>query len=110
MQLDLTRRRTLSAITLLMFLAVPALRARGFLGTILGTVTHSSNALVGGATVKVKNQATTLELTTTTQDNGLYQVPNLPVGTYSVNVSKAAFQTENHSQIVVQAERSATVN
>src|SRR5262249_5248160 len=91
-------------------IAFPALHAQGLLGTILGTVTDTSGAVIGGASIKARSAATNLEVSTVTRENGLYQIPNLPIGTYSVSISKTGFQTEVHSQIVVQADRSTTVN
>jgi hypothetical protein len=91
-------------------LTIPALRGQGLLGTILGTVKDAAGATVGGAAVKVLNQSTGLTVTAQTNDSGLYQVPNLPIGSYTVSISKTGFQTEVHTQILVQAERSATVN
>ena len=98
------------ALCLFAFAALPALHAQGLLGTILGTVTDASGASVAGASVKARNLSTNLEVSALTKDNGLYQVPNLPIGTYNVTISKTGFQTEVHPQIVVQAERSSTVN
>jgi Carboxypeptidase regulatory-like domain len=103
---------TLREIALAVFAlsTLPTLYSQGLLGTVLGTVTDTSGALIGGAAVKVRNLATNLEVSTLTKDNGLFQAANLPIGAYSVTISKEGFQTEVHSQIVVQAERSATVN
>jgi hypothetical protein len=102
--------RLLCRIVLCALMAHPALHAQGLLGTILGTVTDASGAAVGGAGVKVLNQATNLEVATVTRDTGLYQVSNLPIGMYTVTIAKPGFQTEVHSQILVQAERATTVN
>lgn len=104
--------RSFRQITLSLFAlaAVPALHGQGLLGTVLGAVTDASGALIGGAVVKAKNLATNLEVSSLTKDNGLFQVSNLPIGTYSVTISKTGFQTEVHPQIVVQTERSTTVN
>src|SRR5215472_5548373 len=88
----------------------PTTYAQGLLGAILGTITDASGASVGGTSIKARNVATNLEVATVTRENGLYQIPNLPIGTYTVTISKPGFQTEVHSQIVVQAERSTTVN
>jgi hypothetical protein len=90
--------------------SVSHLFGQGLLGTILGTVTDSSGAVVGAAEVTVTNQATNLEVTAKTQDNGLFQIPNLPIGTYKVVFAKSGFQSEIHSTILVQAERAITVN
>jgi Carboxypeptidase regulatory-like domain len=99
-----------TALAAFALFTLPALHSQGLLGTVLGTVTDSSCASVGGAEVKVKNLATNLEVSTLTKDNGLFQAPNLPIGAYSVTISKVGFQTEVHPRIIVQAERSATLN
>ena len=83
----------LRLIAVFLFLAVATLVAQTFRGTILGTVTDASGALVAGATVKVRNVGTGLERTTTTSTDGSYAVPELPIGTYVVTVSQSGFQT-----------------
>src|SRR6202051_3196147 len=74
-------------------LAPPMLVGQTFRGTLLGTVTDPSGAVVAGATIKVKNVATGLERTTVTSGDGSYSVPELPIGTYSVTVTQSGFQT-----------------
>ena len=98
------------ALSFLALAAVPGAHAQGLLGTILGTVTDASGASIGAASVKARSFATNLEVSTLTKENGLYQASNLPIGDYTLTISKTGFQTEVHSQIVVQAERSTTVN
>src|ERR1700677_2162838 len=74
-------------------LSTAMLVGQTFRGTILGSVTDSSGAVVAGAAVKVRNVATGLERTTTTSADGSYSVPELPIGTYSVTVTLAGFDT-----------------
>src|ERR1700674_3826934 len=74
-------------------LSTAMLVGQTFRGTILGTVTDPSGAVVAGATVKVRNVATGLERTTSTSGDGSYSVPELPIGTSSVTVTQAGFQT-----------------
>src|SRR6516162_1809161 len=69
-----------------------SLLAQSFRGTILGTVTDSSGAAVPGATVTIKNLDTGLTRVVTTSEDGSYAAPELPIGTYSVNVEKAGFK------------------
>jgi len=88
----------------------PAVQAQGLLGSILGSVTDSSGAAVGDVSVTAKSLGTNLQVAAKTQGNGLYQIPNLPIGTYAVSFQKAGFEVETHPQIVVQAEQAATVN
>jgi hypothetical protein len=85
----------------LVLLTAVSLWAQTFRGTILGTVTDPSGNLVAGATVKVKNAGTGLERTTTTGTDGGYNIPELPVGTYSVTVTQGGFQTSVTSNVAV---------
>ncbi len=55
-------------------------------GSLAGTITDPTTALVSGATVTVKNNATGREFTAVTTDNGTYNVPALQSGTYTVTV------------------------
>ncbi|MGA7139899.1 MAG: TonB-dependent receptor [Terriglobales bacterium] len=74
-------------------LSTAMLVGQTFRGTILGSVTDPSGAVIAGATVKLRNVATGLERTTTTSADGSYSVPELPIGTYSVTVTQTGFQT-----------------
>ena len=51
-----------------------------FRGTILGTVTDASGAVVSGAKVSVRNVGTGLERTAQTSADGSYALPELPNG------------------------------
>src|SRR5229473_3916468 len=62
-------------------------------GTIQGTVTDKSGAVVTGAQVVAKSKATDSVRTATTSDTGYYRFELLPVGSYTVTVSKAGFGT-----------------
>ncbi len=85
---------TLASISLVfVFLAAVSLSAQTFRGTILGTVTDRSGAVVAGAKVTVKNTGTGLERTTETSADGSYALPELPIGTYSVTVTQTGFDT-----------------
>jgi len=62
-------------------------------GTIQGSVTDKSGAVVSGAQVVAKSKATDTARTTTSSDTGYYRFELLPIGTYTVTVSKAGFAT-----------------
>jgi Carboxypeptidase regulatory-like domain/TonB dependent receptor len=74
-------------------LAAVSLSAQTFRGTILGTVTDPSGAVVPGAKVTAKNTGTGLERSTETSADGSYSLPELPIGSYTVTVVRAGFQT-----------------
>jgi len=97
----------LVGVALLALLLTPAAMAQTFRGTILGTVSDQSGAVVPGAKVKVRNADTGLVRETQTADDGSFSVPELPIGTYVVTVEKAGFQTAVTSgvRVEVAAER-----
>jgi len=72
-----------------------------FRGTILGTVTDQSGAVVAGATITVKNTATGLERAAQTSADGSYSIPELPIGAYTVTVTQAGFQTSITREVTV---------
>jgi len=89
------------AIVAFLLFSACAMVGQTFRGTILGTVTDSSGAVVSGAKVTVKNVATGLERTTQTSGDGTYSVPELPLGTYTVTITQAGFQTAVTTGVVV---------
>ncbi|HLB86270.1 MAG TPA: carboxypeptidase-like regulatory domain-containing protein, partial [Terriglobales bacterium] len=88
-------------ILALVVLAATSLVAQTFRGTILGTVTDASGAVVSGAKVTVRNVNTGLERATQTSTDGSYSVPELPIGTYTVTISQSGFQTSVTSSVPV---------
>jgi hypothetical protein len=80
-------------VLVFVLLAVAGLSAQTFRGTILGTITDPSGAVVAGAKVTAKNTGTGLERSTETSGDGSYSIPELPIGTYNVTVSQQGFQT-----------------
>ena len=80
-------------VLVFVLLAVAGLSAQTFRGTILGTVTDPSGAVVAGAKVTAKNAGTGLERSTETSGDGSYSIPELPIGTYKVTVTQQGFQT-----------------
>jgi hypothetical protein len=84
--------------------------AQGTLGSITGTVTDSSGAVVADAEVKIHNLGTGQDQTANTKKDGSFSVEELPIGAYSVTFSRDGFKTEVHSRILVQGDRTTTVN
>jgi outer membrane receptor protein involved in Fe transport len=91
-------RMILAALALL---SATALVAQTFRGTILGTVTDASGAVISGASVKIHNDNTGQDRATQTSADGSYTVSELPIGTYTVTVSQSGFQTSVTSSVTV---------
>lgn len=101
--LSQTKRHAQLAGTLLLILFITAVAAaQTFRGTILGTVTDQNGAVVAGAKVTVKNTATGLERSTTTDEEGNYTVAELPIGPYEVRVEQSGFVASVVSNVAVE--------
>jgi len=98
-----------AAIAFLLVLLCGALYGQG-LGTIVGTVTDPSGALVPGATVHVTEEGTSLTRDTTTNTQGYYVLPSLRPSSYAVTVNASGFAPVSHKGIVLQADQSVTIN
>jgi hypothetical protein len=61
-------------------------------GIIEGTVTDPSQSAIPGADVKVVNQRTGVESSTTTNATGYFRFDGLPVGVYDISVNHAGFR------------------
>ena len=98
----------------LVFLSCVALsltaKAQQTLGGITGQVTDASGAAVANASVTVVGEQTALSRSATTNNEGVYSVVNLPIGTYLITVVGRGYETQKFPGILVQADRTATVN
>ena len=70
-------------------------------GLITGLVTDPAGAAVPQATVRVTDEATSVETVVETTDAGNYTTPLLILGTYTVKVEKQGFKTFVRSGIGV---------
>src|ERR1700761_2636711 len=60
-------------------------------GTVHGTVTDSTGAIVPNATVTIENPVSGYTRTTTSDSQGLYQFTNLPLNPYHLVVNAKSF-------------------
>lgn len=77
--------------------------------TIQGTVVDQTQAAVQGAQVVAKNKGNDTTRTTTTNEIGYYRFELLPVGVYTVTVTKTGFATFAQT-IEIMVGQTATVN
>src|SRR6516164_2631574 len=78
-------------------------------GTITGTVSDSSGAVIPGVSIEVKNTATGATYTVGTSETGNYTI-NLPVGTYEVNASLPGFKKFVAPNVAITADNTVRVN
>src|SRR5277367_2629405 len=79
-------------------------------GAIQGTVTDPSGAAVPNASVTVKDPSHGVDRTQATDSAGIYYIPSLPVGTYSIEVKAAGLSTSEAKGIVVDVGTTAKVD
>src|SRR5580704_17154558 len=79
------------AITLLCIACLPML-AQVDHASLSGTVTDGSGNIVQGAKVETVSVETGFRRQTVTGSGGTYQIPGLPIGSYTVTVNKEGFK------------------
>ncbi|HEV2522829.1 MAG TPA: carboxypeptidase regulatory-like domain-containing protein [Candidatus Acidoferrales bacterium] len=70
-------------------------------GSISGTVTDQSGAVIPDATVTALNLDTTVQQTTKTNANGFYNFTALPVGRYEIEIVREGFEPYKRTGLVV---------
>ncbi len=90
--------------------SLPTLNAQQSLGALSGTVTDQTKAIVTGALVVITNDQTAATRSTTVNGQGGYSFQALSIGSYSITITAAGFNTEQIPNVTVQADRTATVN
>src|SRR5437879_442959 len=70
-------------------------------GSISGTVTDQTGAVVPDSTVTALNLDTTVQQTTKTNANGFYTFTNLPVGRYEIEIVREGFKPYKRTGLVI---------
>ncbi|MFN7946086.1 MAG: carboxypeptidase-like regulatory domain-containing protein [Blastocatellia bacterium] len=97
-------------ITLLMVIWSLTAAAQQPVGSVEGTVTDQSGAVVAGARVTVTEKATGRAINTTTNESGYYVVRALLPGVYSVRIEQTGFGPVLNDNVVVQVGQVANVS
>ena len=79
-------------------------------GQVSGSVTDPSGAVIAGAEVAALNQATNVRRTTTTNEDGIFNLPALPPGIYTLQIDAKGFPRQVRSGLELQVGQVATVN
>jgi hypothetical protein len=85
------------------------LRAQG-LGSINGTVTDSSGAVVAGAEVTATQATTGISAKTTTGNAGEFVFPILSPAVYNISATRGGFETYTQNGVELRADAAVTVN
>jgi hypothetical protein len=79
-------------------------------GSIVGTVLDPNGAAVSGATVTAKDLDRGTVLTTTTNDDGAFNISGVPVGRYEVKVVAKGFQGAANPPLTLMLNQTARLN
>ena len=98
-------RPTLASVFLLMMPLTILGQSSG--GAIRGTITDPSGAVIQGATVTLVQGGTGETRRLASNSAGLYDAPNLPIGTYALTVAASGFSTGKRTgiEVLVGSER-----
>ena len=91
-------------------LAVTAYGQQTTTGTLNGSVKDPSGAVVAGADVSFKNEATGEERKTTSGDDGAFIIPFVSPGSYMLMVESRGFKRAVAPRIIIQVAQTTTVN
>jgi hypothetical protein len=101
----------LLAVSAVTFIGVNAAAQSAVSGSISGTVSDSSGAVIQKATVTITNTDRGEDIRTlTTNSAGFYTGGSLPLGTYTVKVAASGFKTDAVTGLVLHANDTLTVN
>lgn len=105
------RKQIQILVLLLLLLAVPPfLRAQADRGTITGTVSDSSGAVVGSVEIVATQTATGAPFKAVSNNLGFYSLVQLPVGSYTVSFRKSGFKDLNRTGIIIEAQHTVLVD
>jgi outer membrane receptor protein involved in Fe transport len=90
-------------------ICVPQAYPQTTTGSISGTVTDTSGAVIRGAAVAVRNVDTGAVRSATSNDDGIFTIPLLTPGTYEVTAEAAGFSAGRVANVVVSIGSDASV-
>jgi hypothetical protein len=101
--------RCLTALVLVIVACMPAL-AQTITGSITGTVTDPTGAIVAGAKVTATNVLTGVATPTVTNQSGIYSLHFLQIGQYKVTVESSSFAPQSTTAFTLEVDQEAKVN
>jgi hypothetical protein len=106
---DCFRAALIFAVGILLFAATGNSQLAGT-GNIQGTVVDPSGAILQNATVIATDTATGVQHTANSGADGLYSLPNLPIGNYAVEVTAPGFKHFSKEGVVLEVGSSIRVD
>ncbi|QSX33166.1 TonB-dependent receptor [Shewanella avicenniae] len=104
-------RRSLIAasVSTLFAISVPTFAASNTDGTIQGSVLSQTEAPLSNASILIKNKATGLTRSITTDATGKYRIPRLPIGSYTITITADGYDEKVIDDVMVTIGGNAEV-
>jgi Carboxypeptidase regulatory-like domain/TonB dependent receptor len=102
--------RSMLAVTVFTTLSVRSLQAQVDTGSITGTVTDTSGAVVSGVRVTLTNEGTAANLSTTTGASGNYDFNPVRIGSYKLEVTAPGFKSVVQPHVAVDVSSNVLRN
>ncbi len=105
-------RQVLARIAVVASMAVPfsSYAQSTSAGTITGTVTDQTGAVIPGATITVTDLSTKISRTTVSGTQGLYVLPDVPPGNYDITATKSGFSKDEIPALTVAVGTQSNAN
>src|SRR5216117_370249 len=100
-----TMKISFSFVSVCLFLSVLTAFAQTDRGTITGTVSDATGAVIPGAAVEARNVATGTVYQAGSSETGNYTLAQLPAGTYELSVELQGFRKFVRPGIIVEVAR-----
>lgn len=104
------KRRSFLFGSVLILLIASAASAQTVTGTLRGTVSDSTGAVLPGADIVIRNIETGQERNLKTGGEGVYVAPFLPLGRYTVTASNAGFNKVAQENVEVTLNQTTVIN
>ena len=100
----------LTILAACLFVSAAALFAQSDRGTITGTISDATGAVVASAPVQARNTETGALYPVAASGTGNYTIPQLPSGTYELNVNVPGFKKFVRTGLIIQAAQTIRVD
>ncbi len=110
MKYKLLKGWSILLVAVILVLAGPTMQAQTSFGQISGNIIDPSGAAVPEASITITSTNTQAKRVVTSDENGNYIATNLPIGDYSISVTKTGFQTAQQAGVSISADSKVTSN
>ena len=103
-------RKFFFVLVVLALVGLPVFGQSTATGSLTGTITDPTGAVVPGASVVVKSSGTGQEFTAKTNDEGVFTIPVLASGLYTATISVKGFKQSKVTDIKIDAGKPSSFN